>query len=841
MLSIELNQNWQFSQASLNEWKEARVPGTVHTDLLRNGIIDDPFYRTNEKDLQWIDKVDWSYRNFFQADSSLLEHDVVELCFYGLDTYAFVFLNGHMVLKTNNMFRSWSVNVKRHLESGENELQIYFRSPVKQGLSEQKYFGMRLPAVNDQSQNGGLGPNIISVFSRKAGFHYGWDWGPRFVTSGIWRNVELKAWSGVKINDFYIAQEKVDADQADLKAILNLESKVSQKIRVVVENVTDNKEVAYREIELTSENRNIEIPFIIESPRLWWSKGLGNPNLYEFKVRVTREYGNEETKTIRTGLRQLRLVRERDNYGESFYFELNGIGVFAKGANYIPNDVFLPDVKQSDYRRVISDAAAANMNMIRVWGGGIYEEDIFYDLCDERGIIVWQDFMFACSLYPGDKEFLDNVRQEAVDNVVRLRNHPCIALWCGNNEINSMLGFYGEDDPLGWKKLFTPKQLEVVNQAYLDVFHKILPEVVDNFTVGTDYWPSSPQAGYDPDKHATYDTLGAGDQHYWGVWHGLHPFSAFEEYVGRFMSEYGFQSFPEFETVKKYTIPSDYDIESAVMSAHQRSGIGNLRIKEYMARDYKVPEDFEQFLYLSQVLQAEGIRKAIETHRRNMPRCMGSLYWQLNDCWPVASWSSTDYYRNWKALHYAVQKAFKPVILAITEENGFLKIFSVSDRQSAFEADLVIRILSFSGKKIKEKKQTVSVDPNTSRELCMLEVRELLKKGKRQEIVIHCSLVQDGEELFSKLHYLCPPKEMVLSSKPNVKLDFSDSDEGVNLMVSASGLVKNLMLYIPDNQVFFSANYFDLLPGEKKQVAIRTSLTANDLKKRLKYRHLLTC
>ncbi|PWD99379.1 beta-mannosidase [Marinilabilia rubra] len=839
MLSIELDQNWQFSQAGLNVWSDARVPGTVHTDLLRNGIIDDPFYRTNEKDLQWIDKVDWSYRTHFEVDSSLLEHDVVELCIHGLDTYAFVFLNGHIILKANNMFRVWSVNVKRHLDIGNNELQVYFRSPVKQGLSEQKYFGMRLPAVNDQSENGGLGPNKVSVFSRKAGFHYGWDWGPRFVTSGIWRPIELLAWNQIKIKDVFIAQEKIDTINAQLKAIVSVENPEPWNVKVVVENVTDNSTIESKELQLSPELPQVEIPFSIENPRLWWSNGLGESFLYHFRVKIISENGSEVEKEIRTGLRSLNLVRERDEFGESFYFELNGQKVFAKGANYIPNDIFLTEVKADDYRKVISDAASANMNMIRVWGGGIYEEDIFYDLCDEMGIMVWQDFMFACSLYPGDQEFLDNIKQEAIDNVVRLRNHPSIALWCGNNEINTMWGFHGDEDPLGWKKLYSSKQKEFVNDAYLKIFHEILPEVIENYTDGDDYWPSSPQAGYKPEKHSTFDTLSSGDQHYWGVWHGLHPFSAFEKYVGRFMSEYGFQSFPEFETVKKYTIPSDHDIESEVMAAHQRSGFGNLRIKEYMEREYNVPENFEQFLYLSQVLQAEGIRMAVEAHRRNMPRCMGSLYWQLNDCWPVASWASIDYYHNWKALHYAVRKAFEPVILSVYEGGSLLKVFSVSDRVNDFIGTLLVKVLSFSGKVIRQLELPVQVEASSSKILFSTDLEALLKGAEKDQVVIHCSLYEEGKVLFNALHYLLPPKELKLHDRPKIKLKLSDTEQGLCLKVSSPKLVKNLMLFIPDLQILFSDNYFDLLPGEEKEVWFHTSLKANDLNGKIKFRHVV--
>ena len=839
MLTINLNTDWEFSQAALNEWRPACIPGTVHTDLLALGLIEDPFYQTNEKDQQWIDKTDWEYRKSFRLETSVLDHKSIELCFQGLDTYAFVFLNDHLILKTENMFRQWSENVKPYLQEGDNQLIVYFQSPVRRGMSEQKAYGMRLPAVNDQSGNGGVGPNKVSVFTRKAGYHYGWDWGPRFVTSGIWRPVELKVWNDFRIKDLFIHQERISGEKALLNFQLNVERYGSGSLFVVIDSLSEEFTPFSGSFDVACGEQTLSVPITINNPRLWWCNGHGAPEMYDFRVIVSDASGHQETRKLRIGLRSIKLVREPDADGESFCFELNGRKIFAKGANYIPNDVFLPRVTVADYRKVLADAVAANMNMIRVWGGGIYENDIFYELCDEMGIMVWQDFMFACSLYPGNEEFLDNVRQEAVENVIRLRNHASIALWCGNNEIHTMWAWHSDQDPLGWKGMFSYEQRSKVNQAYEDLFHDILPEVVTKYAGGIDYWPSSPQAGCAVDQFADAATLESGDQHYWGVWHGLHPFSDFDQNVGRFMSEYGFQSFPELESVKRYTIAEDWDIESEVMAAHQRSGIGNLRIKEYMAREYLVPDDFEQFLFMSQVLQAQGIKRGIEAHRRNMPRCMGSLYWQLNDCWPVASWAGTDYYRKWKALHYAARRAFEPVLIAPVLKDQKLSVFIVSDLQEAFVGTLKVKTMNFSGKKGSSLHQRVTVNPNTSNNVLETDIQALTKRLNRKESFLQLSLEREGNEKISTILYFVTPKEMKLTENPKIKTSFYEAEnKGIMLKVESDSLIKDLMFFVPDENVLFSDNCFDLIPGEPRVLFIETTLQLKNLQKHLVWRHL---
>ena len=430
-----LHDDWQFRQARLNNWYPATVPGTVHTDLMANRIIEDPYFRLNERGVQWVDKEDWIYETHFEADAGLLARERIELVFEGLDTYADVYLNDEKVLAADNMFRRWRTEVKRLLRPGENTLNVYFHSPIKVDLPKYDSLPYRYEAVNDQSANGGLFDKRVSVFARKAGYHYGWDWGPRLVTSGIWRPVYLEGWSSARISDVFYRQQEVTAKRARVEVEVEIASARDLAEAVVTVASPGEGIEASVTAPLRSGINKVTVPLDIASPKLWWTRELGEPHLYEFRASVAAGDASD-SRTTRIGLRSLRLVRDKVADGTTFYFELNGEPLFAKGANYIPCDVFLPRVTRAVYEKTIDDAAAVNMNMLRVWGGGVYEDDVFYELCDERGILVWQDFMFACSIYPAEGAWLENVRLEAEDNIRRLRNHPSIAVWCGNNECN---------------------------------------------------------------------------------------------------------------------------------------------------------------------------------------------------------------------------------------------------------------------------------------------------------------------------------------------------------------------------------------------------------------------
>jgi len=811
----EVHEGWQFSEAGKEDWLPANVPGCVHTDLLTNKKIEDPFYRLNEHKLQWIDKKDWVYKTTFSLKRSLLRHDRVVLDFKGLDTYADIFVNGEKIDSTDNMFREYRVDVKPFLKTGDNELKILFHSPIREGLKKYDANGYVIPVSdNDLAELGQVdGGKKVSIYTRKAGYHFGWDWGPRLVTSGIWRPVYLEAWDDARIENLHIVQHEVKKDMSTFTAVAEIESENNRTAHLQIEN--DGKVLASADVLLEKGTAAYPVDFRIASPKLWWTNGLGKQPLYLIKAKL--DVGDRTTeRSERIGIRTLELVRDQDGKGTSFYFKLNGVPVFMKGANYIPNDIFPSRVTDDQYRKVISTAKTSNMNMLRVWGGGIYENDIFYDLCDEAGILVWQDFMFACAMFPGNEHFLDNVKAEAADNIRRLRNHPSIALWCGNNEILSAWTGWG------WKEKAEAESKENAGKiwtAYENIFHRILPEAVKKYDPSVAYWSSSPSAGT-----GIPADLANGDEHYWGVWWGKEPFQNYATHIARFMSEYGFQSFPELRTIKQYALPEDYDINSDVMNSHQRSSIGNQTIEYYMLQDYKKPKDFSSFLYVGQVLQAEGIKFALEGHRRAMPYCMGSLYWQINDCWPVASWSSTDYYQRWKALQYYAKKGFAPVLVSPYIEGKFLKVGIVNDELRKINGELKLSMIDFNGRSVWEKSVLADIPGNSSATYFEVNQFDFLHQKNTKHQLLVAELLEKGKTLSRNVFYFRPVRELNLPV-PDVKYDVQPVDGGYQITLQSDKLAKNLYMTIGDEEGFFSDNYFDLLPGEKVKVKLETALS----------------
>ncbi len=830
MIEKELSENWTFNQVGKNEWLPASVPGTVHTDLLNNHKIEDPFYRLNEHDAQWIDKEDWEYKTVFSLDDSFLNRDCIVLDFKGLDTYADVILNGQKILSADNMFREWQVDVTDVLIEENNELHIVLRSPIVEGLKKYEAQGYVIPVSdNDLSELGQVEDGKkVSIYTRKAGYHFGWDWGPRLVTSGIWRPVFIRAWDKAEINDLQIVQHEVNNDKATFTAVFEIDAQKKGKANLSISN--DGSTLATSSVNLVPGVSTYSVDFEISNPQLWWTNGLGKAHLYN--LTGTLETGERKVSAdTRIGIRTLELVREKDDEGTSFYFKLNGHPVFMKGANYIPNDSFLPRVTEENYRKVVETARVSNNNMLRIWGGGIYEEDIFYDLCDEAGILVWQDFMFACAMFPGDEAFLDNVRHEAIDNVKRLRNHPSIGLWCGNNEI--LAAWKG----WGWEQAERAKSEENADKiwkAYEDIFHKILPDVVKELDPQRSYWSSSPSSG-----EGIPADLVNGDEHYWGVWWGKDPFVNYATHLPRFMSEYGFQSFPEIATVRKYATPEDYDIFSEVMKSHQRSSIGNGTIEYYMLQEYKHPKDFESFLYVGQVLQAEGIKFGLEGHRRAMPYNMGSLYWQINDVWPVASWSSTDYYQNWKALQYYVKKGFEQVLVSPYEEGIKFKVGIVNDRLEPINAELRLKLVGFDGIVIWEDAYLIDIPANSSDDYFDVNRNEFRFKYRKEinNMVFVTEVLESGKTLSKNMYYFQPFKSLKVKA-PTVEHSIQKIDSGYEITLSANKLAKSVYLQIGDEQGFFSDNYFDLLPNEKVTVNLKTEISEEKLKEVLTIRTL---
>ncbi|HEY2964216.1 MAG TPA: glycoside hydrolase family 2 protein [Pyrinomonadaceae bacterium] len=797
---MQIKAGWQFHEAGKTDWYNATVPGCVHTDLLANKLIEDPFYRDNEKKQQWIDKKDWEYRTSFQVAAQTLERENVELVFEGLDTYAEVYLNEQLVLKADNMFRTWRVDAKSALKAGDNTLRILFRSPVNEILPLMAKLDYKLPAPNDQGEK-------TSPFTRKAPYQYGWDWGPRFVTSGIWRPVSLQAWDHARVNDLQIVVKEISPEMANLTANVEVEASTASTATMVLENLTDKVVAGKQQVKLNQGTNRVSFDFTVSRPKLWWPNGLGAQPLYSFRARSLVNGRVTDEKLARTGLRTLELRQQRDEAGQSFAFVINGIPVFAKGGNWIPADSFPTRITKDKYRFLIKSVRDSNMNMLRVWGGGIYEADEFYELCDEMGIMVWQDFMFACSMYPANQEFLDNVRAEAIDNVKRLRNHPSIVLWAGNNEIET--GWMN----WGWRQSLPASLWD----DYRKIFLGVLQEVCANFDPSRPYWPSSPHGGLDDDP----DSVRSGDLHFWRVWHAAEPFTDYEKQTPRFMSEYGFQSFPNIETVKTYTLPNEREIESPIMLAHQRHPRGNQLVREYMLRDYAQPKDFESFLYVSQVLQAEGIRIGAEHLRRIMPHNMGSLYWQINDCWPVASWSSIDYFGRWKALQYYSRRFYNELLISPNVQKGYLKLFVVSDRPKPVPAKVRVTLMDFDGKVLKNFLQDVTVAPLTSRSYFDMRVEELLKGIDEKNAVVYCELLVNGKVVSDHDYFFAPFKELSFS-KPTIVSEVTPIRGGFSVKLSTDKFAKAIYLSVAEHDGFFSDNYFNLAPGREMTVEFRS-------------------
>ena len=828
MVQKEIKEGWTFSQSGKDDWKPAIVPGTVHTDLMENNEIEDPFYRLNEHHVQWIDKEDWEYKTTFTVSDDILNKDRIELDFKGLDTYASVYLNDEKIIAADNMFREWQADAKNTLKNGDNELRVVLHSPIKIGLEKYDAQGYVIPVSdNDLAEIGNVEDGKkVSIYTRKAGYHFGWDWGPRLVTSGIWRPVYLNAWNEAKIENLQIVQQKVTDEKATFSAVFEIDSEGGKNATLSISN--DGNQLASENVKLQEGIHYYSVDFEIENPKLWWTNGLGEAHLYNITGELTVE-GQKTANDTRIGIRTLELVRAEDEEGTSFYFKLNGHPVFMKGANNIPNDIFVPRVTNENYRKMIETAKESNMNMLRVWGGGIYEEDIFYDLCDENGILVWQDFMFACAMFPGDEAFLENVRQEAIDNVKRLRNHPSIGLWCGNNEI--LAAWFG----WGWKAKEEAKSQENADkiwQAYVDIFHNTLPEVVEEFDPQRSYWGSSPSSGM-----GVPADLVNGDEHYWGVWWGKEPFETYATHLARFMSEYGFQSFPAIQSVQKYAVPEDYDIFSDVMKSHQRSSIGNGTIEYYMLQEYDQPKDFESFLYVNHVLQAEGIKFGLEGHRRAMPYCMGSLYWQLNDVWPVASWSSMDYYQNWKALQYYVKKGFEQVLVSPYQEEGRFKVGVVNDRLEKINAELQLNLMDFDGNVVWEEASLVEIPANSSDNYFNENIYEFLYRKNSRELLFSAKLIENGNVLSDNIFFFRPFKDLKVPA-PNVEYTMTKTDSGFDIEISTDKLAKNVYLQTQEDAGFFSDNYFDMLPGETRIISLKTELNENELNEMLTVRTL---
>ncbi len=784
---------WQFRQGGASEWLPAAVPGGVHTDLLALNKIPDPFVADNELKVQWIAESDWEYRRSFDVERSLLTEERKFLVCDGLDTLAEVTLNGTLLGKTDNMYRRWSWDVRGLLKETGNELSILFRAPVS---------FIRARQAEKPLRGGGDipgGPHL-----RKAPCQWGWDWGPKLPPIGIWKDIRLEGYSTARLEDVYLYQDHEDG-AVTLGAEVLAETWKVDNLKVSLKITSPEGHAQTISAEFSPLAGGVSIANLqskIENPQLWWPNEFGSQDLYQVDVLLKDGNAVLDRRTYSIGLRTIELRREPDTWGESFTFVVNGVPIFAKGADWIPADSFPTRLTGPSLEKLIRDAAAAHMNMLRVWGGGLYESDMFYDLCDRYGLLVWQDFTFACGVYPEDDAFAENVRVEAVENVRRLRHHPSLALWCGNNEMEQGWVDWKWNDP-------TDSVVQSLKAGYDRMFHHLLPEVVAVEDPDRPYWPSSASSGIpfaDPNGQIR------GDTHYWEVWHGRRPFSDYRNQFPRFMSEFGFQALPTYQTIQAYAGPEDQNMTSYIMEHHQRSPEGNGLMIAQMTDTFRMPKDFQSLVYLSMVLQAEGIRYGVEHWRRHRNRVSGTLIWQLNDCWPVASWSSIDYFGRWKALHYAARRFYDPVLLSVEDRAEIMNVWVTNDTAHPWTGELRWSLQTLGGKVLKSGTEKVQAKALSAAEIVSLDFHRQVNDENRRGLIFVAELWKGSKWRSRQVSTFCPNKHLDLVD-PQIETRVSVLKGQMVLEVEADSLARFVELGLEGVDVVFSDNYFDLPAG----------------------------
>lgn len=788
-----LDYAWEFEYEG--KWYPAKTPGCIHTDLLANGLIADPFYRSNEDSLFWISEREWKYRtSFMKEEAFMMSH--AEIVFEGLDCYAELYLNDKPFLHegnsniTDNMFRRWSFPLQKELLQEVNELIIIFHPTTVMDIENAENYHYPLPDIR--------------ALTRKSPYQSGWDWGPKLATCGIWKPVYIRQWNQFSITDLQIHQTELTAEYAIIKTEITIE--VSEACKPYFDIYMDYKLLTtiYKD-EIQPGIHTFSHEHKINHPKLWFPNGMGEQDMYTISIKANASNTSDDA-SHRIGIREIQLVQTPDSIGRSFEFQINGRPFFVKGANWIPAESFPSTITNERYHDLVKMMKESNMNMIRVWGGGIYESDVFYNLCDEMGILVWQDFIFAGAIYPEEKEFHENVRIEATEQVKRLRNHPSLAIWCGNNEVKNAW------EDWGWQANYTEAQKARISHNMQSIFNVMLADVIEKNDPQRGYIPTSPLWGWGHPESFT-----EGNAHYWGVWWGELPFEVWDEKTGRFMAEYGFQSYPEMSTIQKFTTSEDWQINSPVMKNHQKHNRGITIISAAMQQYFGETTDFEEFIYLSQLTQAYGVGNAIETHRRRMPYCMGTLYWQINDCWPVASWSSVDYYLHKKALFYEGKRQFEETIITIAAfENNTLPIYVVTDQTKNFSGILTVNMFDFSGNLLESYPLGSStISANSSTHIADFELPESYRK-EIDNLFISITLDSEDRPITEKIVYLTYPKNLKLDSA-DVEIKITEEKNKFHISLKSNTLTKGVFVY-PTNDMAgdFSDNYVDLLPNQEK-------------------------
>lgn len=817
MQTYTLNGTWQLSAGHRSlESVDMQIPGTVLSGLLAAGKIKDPFYRTNEDATRALFWKDYVFTRTFDVDEELLAQQHIVLVCEGLDTLAEISINGTFLAKTDNMHRTWKFQAKKLLHPGKNEIQIVFRS-VLRFIEDYPYEAHK--KINYIPCGSMKGNQLL----RKAHSMFGWDWGPQTIDAGIFRDIYLQGYSHARIEDIRIHQQHAKNVSVQTSITLS-ESVPGQKLCVELSEDGADKPLQTKLCK-TNADGVAAVDFVIENPKLWWPNDYGDQPLYIVRTTLLDEDGTSlESITRRIGLRTLTISQEKDEWGNEFAFCVNGVKIFTRGGNYIPDDCLYTRITEKKLDYILESCRRAHFNCVRVWGGGYYPSDAFYDLCDEKGLIVWQDLMYACNVYDVTDAFAENCRQETYDNVRRLRHHASLGLWCGNNEIESAWDHWGDFQ----------KETPYLRADYIRLFEEVLPKAVQEADGETFYWHSSPSSGGCFDNP---DDANRGDTHYWDVWHGQKPFTDYRKYFFRFCSEFGFQSFPCAKTVNSFTLEDDRNIFSRVMESHQKNDAANGKMLYYLSENLRYPKDLTHLLYASQVLQGMAIKYGVDHWRRNRGRCMGTLYWQINDDWPAPSWSSIDYFGRWKALHYMAQKFYAPHALSMTLEDHRCHVYFSNESFETTEYSLTLSIRDLSGN-VLETYETKGNSPAFSAiETAVVDICSW--EDQKDDVFLEAVIHTKDQKVLKDVETLVPYKYLNLKN-PVISTEAKETNDAFILHISSDCFAPFVALDFDDADVIFSDNFFHLTDKTVQDIIVKKEdilqghfENAEDFRKRL--------
>lgn len=817
MQTCTLNGTWQLSAGHRSlESVDMQIPGTVLSGLLAAGKIKDPFYRTNEDATRALFWKDYVFTRTFDVDEELLAQQHIVLVCEGLDTLAEISINGTFLAKTDNMHRTWKFQAKKLLHPGKNEIQIVFRS-VLRFIEDYPYEAHK--KINYIPCGSMKGNQLL----RKAHSMFGWDWGPQTIDAGIFRDIYLQGYSHARIEDIRIHQQHAKNVSVQTSITLS-ESVPGQKLCVELSEDGADKPLQTKLCK-TNADGVAAVDFVIENPKLWWPNDYGDQPLYIVRTTLLDEDGTSlESITRRIGLRTLTISQEKDEWGNEFAFCVNGVKIFTRGGNYIPDDCLYTRITEKKLDYILESCRRAHFNCVRVWGGGYYPSDAFYDLCDEKGLIVWQDLMYACNVYDVTDAFAENCRQETYDNVRRLRHHASLGLWCGNNEIESAWDHWGDFQ----------KETPYLRADYIRLFEEVLPKAVQEADGETFYWHSSPSSGGCFDNP---DDANRGDTHYWDVWHGQKPFTDYRKYFFRFCSEFGFQSFPCAKTVNSFTLEDDRNIFSRVMESHQKNDAANGKMLYYLSENLRYPKDLTHLLYASQVLQGMAIKYGVDHWRRNRGRCMGTLYWQINDDWPAPSWSSIDYFGRWKALHYMAQKFYAPHAVSMTLEDHRCHVYFSNESFETTEYSLTLSIRDLSGN-VLETYETKGNSPAFSAiETAVVDICSW--ENQKDDVFLEAVIHTKDQKVLKDVETLVPYKYLNLKN-PVISTEAKETNDAFILHISSDCFAPFVALDFDDADVIFSDNFFHLTDKTVQDIIVKKEdilqghfENAEDFRKRL--------